>query len=401
MRNLRRLDIKRFVIVLAISTARVDLVQAQTPGRPGPVAVICFDMPVESITGVALSPDGSLLAIGNGVGELTVRQTKDGRLHRKLRNEAARPFRPDPSLGRPERDPSYRGWPLFPIVFDPSGTVIALVTPWGMINLSRQDTGHADYRPMSAAIEVWNVDDGRKLVDINLEDSAVSTLGFDRPGGRLVAIDTMSRAITWDVATGRRLDLFGTNANQDTVRDYITSSPEATWLGSGAAHAVSVRLYEGDPQPAAHLRLWDRPARTLRLVDPEEQGWIGPGKFFGAVTLTSDARLVAAAASDGMIHLIDFAQATPSGRFDLDGLPAQSFLAFRPDDRALIAISSKGEIRVYHLDARAPIWSARGVAGDVRAVRWSGDRVLVVTSEYQVSGDGGSITLSAYAIPPP
>ena len=384
-----------------MTTARLDLAHAQTPGRPGPVAVICFDMPVESITGVALSPDGSLLALGNGVGELTVRQTKDGRLHRKLRNEAARPFRPDPSLGPPERDPSYRRWPLSPIVFDPSGTTIALATPWGMINLSRQDTGHADYRPIGGAIEVWNVDDGRKLADISLGDIALRTLGFDRPGGRLVAIDTMSRAITWDVAAGRRMDLFGTNANETTVRSDITSCPEATLLGSGAAHAVSVLPYEGDPRPAAHLRLWDRPARTLRLVDPKEQGWIGPDQFFGAVTLTSDGRLVAAAASDGTIHLIDFAEATPSGRFDLDGLPAQSFLAFRPDGRALIAISSKGEIRVYHLDARAPIWSARGVAGDIRAVRWSGDRVLVVTSDHQVSGDGGPITLSTYAIPHP
>ncbi len=383
------------------SVARSDSNEPRQPDRPGPHTAIRLEVFSHEIRFAALWPDGSLLALGGDIGELTIWQTKDGRFRSRLRGTPPGAPAPDEGGGM-FPDPDYREWPLAPIVFDATGAMVALNTSWGSNGGLPASAKSMNGRisALGTSIEVWRLADGRKVADLKTDNLRVHLLGFERSGSRVVAIDSMSRATTWDLAADRKIAEFDTGPD-GAIISYIDFSPGASAIDPAANHAVSVLPYYDDPPPVPKLRLWDYQARTLRFVDPRERGWIGPNIIFGAVALSVDGCQVAAAATDSTIHLIDFATATTVSQFTIDEGFAQGYLAFRPDGRQLIALNEEGEVRVYDMGTKELIWSAKGAPGQIRALHWSDERVLVVTGGLQREAKIEPITLSTYAIPHP
>ena len=388
-----------FALLIATCVALPGPGSPQSPERPGPSAVVRLEIsPQETIDEAALSPDGSLLCLGSSIGELTVWQTKDGRLNRQFRSETG-PERPrklfDPIV-LPDRDPSFRRWPPYAMTFDSTGQTVAFPTKWGLQDLTPKNAMSMTIDAIGSVIEVWDVNDGRKVASLDIDKvGPIQALGFEPPGGRLVTIDWASRATTWDVAAGRKVAQFGSNQHEDVTS---AGAHEAT-LSGDATRAASVVAYEGDPQPPRHLRLWDLQARTLRLV--AEETLLGPDANFGAVVLSPDGRQVAAAVNDSTIRLIDFAAARQTGKLTTDKSFSQARLAFGPDARQLVAFNRDGQVRVYDVASQALVWSAKSEAGAVLALHWSNDRLLVVSRGLQREPEIEPITLTTYAIPHP
>ncbi len=365
-----------------------------------PLSLTRLPTPLAQIADVALSPDGSLLVTGSEDGELTVWNTKDGHLRRTIRPGPPREPQPDRDFEeQPTRNPDYQFWTLSPIAFDSSGATIAVSTQWGMEQPPPDPkTMSLSVHSLGTSVEIWKVEDGRKLATIDTSKTALSSLAFEPSGTCVVAINLRSEALTWAIQSRQPVDRFGAIEEED-VNFSVNGNQEAITFDRSACHAASVLDKIGDPQPVPKLRLWDFKSRKLRLIDPRERGWFGPKMWFGAVTFSPDGRLIAAAAADRTIRLIDFETATLTGTLAIAEGFAQSRLAFRPDGRQLIAINQEGEARTYDVASKGLVWSAKGVAGKVRAIHWSEDRLLIVAGGLHGRGNIEPITLYTLAIP--
>ncbi len=415
------------------------------PNRPGVPASL-------RVQRLALSPDGRYLAYGGGSSPLTVCELNTGKRVRELTRSAGLlaglAFTPN---GRFLAVEDYTGMHLFGVL---SGKEIRkLSRPPGA---SRTLIFSPDGRTLAAlggghTIDLWDVADDRQPYPPIGHPSLLQTLVFFPDGKRLVATDGSGGMIVWDIASGRDLahlrngspSLFPVVDEDGERLRFLSSTTVFRWdpltgrqvgqtfLAGQALNALALSpdgrsvasmTFQPTP-PRRQLHLSDlQDGKARRLPGLPEQAWVSQ------VVFASDSRRLAAASSDGGLHVWDRDtgqlvrqwKADMPGRrsgqlaFAADGRSLADFdgvirlreiasggsrlqiavpagllsLAYSPDGRFLACGQGDGMVRIYGAVTGKELAQWQGKQGGIRALAFRRDGHLLASG-----GENGTILI--------
>ncbi|WP_327009741.1 AAA family ATPase [Dactylosporangium sp. NBC_01737] len=302
-----------------------------------------------SVLAVAFSPDGRLLATGDG-GDIGV----DGTVRLW-----------DPATGKPVGAPltGHTG-SVYAVAFSPDGRLLA--------------TGADD-----KTVRLWDPATGKPVgAPLTGHTGSVRAVAFS-PDGRLLAtgdggdIGVDGTVRLWDPATGKPV---GTplTGHTGSVRA-VAFSPDGRLLATGDG---------GDGGDGFDV---DRVDGTVRLWDPATGKPVGAPvtdhtRSVLAVAFSPDGRLLATGDGDdgGMVRLWDPATGKPVGAPVTSHTGSVLAVAFSPDGRLLATGDGDGTVRLWDRATGKPVGPpVTGHTGSVWAVAFSPDGRLLAT------GDGG------------
>jgi WD40 repeat protein len=324
----------------------------------------------QSAYAMAYSPDGRLLASGDGDGTVRLWDVTD-------------PAHPA-ELGRPLTDT----WSVFAVAFSPDGHALATADANGEIRLwDVADPAHPELLGAPVAGDVG---------------TAVISIAFSRDGGMLAASDDDGAVWLWDVTDLAHPRLFGRPLTSGAaVATTVALSPVGSTLAVGLS-SNEIQLWDvADP---AHPRSLGSPftnaaEQPVRVVFSPSGSVLAAGTNDGtalwdvadlarprllgeplpsgtgatdAVQFSPDGNTLATGNTDGSIRLWDVAQPAQP---ELLGQPLTGLtravltLAFSPDGHALASGNDDGTIRLWNL----PETTLVGGTGSVLAIAFSPD----------------------------
>jgi len=283
----------------------------------------------DSVSSVAVSPDGQMVASGSPDGLVKFWRAVDGRLlstyagHFSAVNAVAfHPRRPlvasggggdkldwtvrlfRPSNGSLVQVLSGHGGPINSVAFGPDGELLA--------SGSDDDT-----------IKLWRVSDGRLLLTLGGHDGDVQSVAFS-PNGKILASGSSDSTIRlWDVSAGRPLRRI--KAHDNAVLQ-IAFSADSRMLASASLDGSA--------------KLWDASA-GLRLHTLE-----GHGRFVASVAFSPDGALLASGSGDRTIRVWSVSEGDHLHTLKWHGGPVRS-VAFGPDGRTIASGSTDRTIKLW------------------------------------------------------
>ncbi|MEV5237976.1 helix-turn-helix domain-containing protein [Streptomyces cinnamoneus] len=265
---------------------------------------------------VAFTPDGRLLAIGDGNGTVSLWGVRNRRLVTTLTGPAEA---------------------ITGLAFAPDGRMLA--------------DARAD-----GAVRLWNVATGRTEATFSGHSKAVLALAFS-PDGHFLATtagDRMTRL--WDVAS-QRSEVIVSGDTDETFT--LAFSPDGRTLAKGNANGT--------------VRLVDVASRRVVAVFP------GQSASTWALAFSPDGHLLATAGSEGNVHLWDTATwrrtQTLTGHTGV-----VRTLAFSPDGRTLASSGADRTIRLWDTRARRFIAVLTGHDGTVVSLAFPPDGRTLATA---------------------
>ncbi|GIV87757.1 MAG: serine/threonine protein kinase [Chloroflexus sp.] len=244
------------------------------------------------------------------------------------------------------------------LVFSPDGTILA--------------SGAQD----DPVVRVWNVRNGREVLQLQGHEDWIRSLAFS-PDGRLLASGSADRTIRiWDVARGETLVVL--RGHTDLLGN-VAFSPDGRRLASASRDGT--------------VRLWDvasgQQIDTFRFTAPVDTQSNAPFWMTG-IAFSPDGRQIAAGSINGNVYLLD--AETGNVQRELrghDGWVVIRGVAYSPDGRLLASASLDGSVRLWN-----PV---NGVERDVlrqRGLRllglsWSPDGSRILSS----SDMGGNLAI--------
>ncbi len=280
----------------------------------------------ETITSLAVSPDGKQLAVGDHTGRMLLLNSSDGKtiLETRAHPDCIWGLAYTPSgrkLVTGSADQSIKVWevgtkrPLLNI--GAKAVVLAVaVSPQG----DRVVGGMKD-----GSIVVWSLVDGRSLMHLGPHSGSVRDVTFSPDGSRLVSASWDKTAVVWDTVTGKKLhELLG---HTDALYR-VSYSSDGRRIATGS--------YDRS------LRLWDADTGKLEgvLQDPDDS--------VQALAYSPGGEKIASAGSDGCVRL----WSTKSKRL-LIAIAGHhdvvSALTFTPDGKHLVSGSYDKTIRFWRL----------------------------------------------------
>jgi len=362
-------------------------------------------------TAARLSPDNSVLAIGNGNQTLQIVDAATGKLlttakgHRDWLLDVA--FRPDggavastsgdgtvrvwevPS-GRPLLTLQGHGGPTRRVAFSPDGTMIA----------SSSDDKTA---------RIWSATDGKLLRTLVGHEATVRGLAF-RPDGKLVATASDDKTVrTWEVDSGRELKVFrghtagvwrvAFRADGSRIASFGADNTAREWDAATGALLRTVRSSSPDKRSSAGDTTPREPDDALRLAALGSLPVLGMGGGAGAYTpvvvvdifYRADGRLVAFDIDHGGAGLAVRLWDVDADR-TLDSICSRektaSMLAISPDGKRMAQPFYAGTMRVWDLEGGSSHPLIRVSDRQLRAVAW-----IAGHSSLAVGDDAGNVFL--------
>ena len=300
-----------------------------------------------SVSSVALSPDGELLAVGrhNGVVELWDVRSK-------------------------KRFDSLRGYAAMVqcVVFSPDGRLLA-----------SSATEHA---------HLWNIRDRKQIAVFN-HTAVVESMTFGHDGKALACVDDTCIRL-WDTRRKRAISVLG--QVPPSRKSGFLERLWSKWIHIGITveyPVLSSTITSIDFSPDGKLlisggidnavRLWDvRKRREIFTAEPDKKGM----KYaaIDSVAFSPDGKTIASAGTHGEIQLWSVAEHKLIETLDIGKWI--NALDFSPDGRLLAAGVNDGKIHIWDMTTRTLVTTLDEFAMSVNSLGFSRDgKTLVVGSE--------------------
>jgi WD40 repeat protein len=365
----------------------------------------------DSVSAVALSPDGKTLASGSKDETVRVWDLVTGKeLQRWLHEDTAYMatvyavnFSPDGKTLASGRGDSVRVWDLatgkelmrwlhedtvYAVSFSPDGKILA--------------SGSQD-----STVRVWDLATGKELYRL-AHEAGIAAISFSPDGKALVSVSWDKTVRAWDLATGKELERLPYEHSVEA----ISLSPDGNLLGSGSegntvrvwdlatgkelhrmSHEAAVNAVSFSPDGKtlvsgsedATIRLWDL------VTSQEPRRWSHDSTVRAmAVSFSPDGRTLASGNVDNTARLWEVATGKELKRLAHEGIMANGVIAvsFSPDGKTLASRTGDNTVRLWDLATGKELKRlAREVMGNgVNAVSFSPDGKTLASGSGDVLG---------------
>jgi WD40 repeat protein len=342
--------------------------------RPNPYELILQAPPATSVSGVAVSPDGSLVATASGEGGIRIHDAKSGVMLRVLCDSGDRcvVFSPD---GKAVLAAGFHMDKQIELYDVQTGKVL------------HQFAGHSQWETCAIAISpdgklvasacrdheilVWDI--ASEALKLQLTDTPAVAIAFSPDSSTLASGGLDQKIHLWDVATGKsRRILTGHN---DCVAT-LAFSPDGKTLASGSCDWANHRgrntaeFAWRDPGCESQWKLWDVSSGEIKRTVKE------PGRLL-ALAFSPDGRSLACSIAKNVLlyELNSKSAGQVVTTYDFD----TTCLAFTPDGKGLVSSGHDQIVRRVNLATHHVEWSAPGSYEQVNSVAVSRDGALLVT----------------------